>query len=380
MCEAPLRFPRTVGALVVLGFLLFFFWACVALPEAARRVCRELSLGPAWHGMFCLAGWLTVALTLAAALRGLSGRPRRALAILLFILLPAWGSVLNAEMDELCRRECAADAYRALASPEIYGLLVLHAATAVGYAISRRRVTDLPAKVEPWIVALLLVGLLLHVALAIQLADLVVGLLLFPLTLPLITPFALIVVFWRELARRLRAAGERARSPASLGPGLLRSPLVLGAHALIQGLWLGHPSAALDVFARTCTHAFSALPLEVARSSCGHYLCTIAARGHPSLVRPERLGVRRGEIIVVNRQLAIANAFEELLHVRWPRFGRAARRGYDRLAIPICGWIKSRWLADVLYLAMKPAEWLFYVALLALDPQSPETRIDAMYR
>ena len=82
----------------------------------------------------------------------------------------------------------------------------------------------------------------------------------------------------------------------------------------------------------------------------------------------------------MNRQLAVANAFEDLLHARWPRFGRTARACYDRLAIPVCRWITSRWLADLLYLAMKPAEWLFYLALLLFDRQSPETRIDRMYR
>jgi hypothetical protein len=320
------------------------------------------------------------AFALAAAVSQLSGKPRRALAILLFVMLPIWGLVLNNEMADRCRLECPAESYRALASPEVYGLLFLHLVTAGGYAISRRRSEDLPARVEPWIAALLLVGLLLQLVLAIQVVDLLAWLLLFPITLPLITPFALIVVFFRELVRRLRASGERVQSPVQLGPALLRSPIVLGAHALIQGLWLGHPTGALDVFARTCTHAFSTLPLEVAQSQCGHYLCTIAARGHPSLVRPERLGVRRGRVIVVNRQLAIANAFEDLLHARWPRFGRTARVCYDYLAIPICRWVKNRWLADIVYLAMKPAEWLFYLALLVFDQQSPEARVERMYR
>ena len=42
-------------------------------------------------------------------------------------------------------------------------------------------------------------------------------------------------------------------------------------------------------------------------------LCTVALRGHEKLVRPTRMGLRRGERIVVNRQLCVANAFEQLL-------------------------------------------------------------------
>jgi hypothetical protein len=220
---------------------------------------------------------------------------------------------LNAELTGQCQLDCPDGPYRALASPEVYGLLLLHGVTAGGYAISRRRAEDLPARVEPWIAALLLIGLLLNIALAIQFADLLPVLLFFPLTLPLVSPFSLSVLFWRELTRRLRASAQRAQSPVLLGPALLRSPLVIGAHALLQGLWRGHPSGALDVFARTCTHTFSALQLQLSHAQCGgHYLCTVAALGHPSLVRPERLGVRRGTVIVVNRQLAVANAFEDL--------------------------------------------------------------------
>jgi hypothetical protein len=82
----------------------------------------------------------------------------------------------------------------------------------------------------------------------------------------------------------------------------------------------------------------------------------------------------------VNRQLAVSNAFEDLLHERWPRFGRTTRRCYDRVGLPVSRYIRNRWLADVVYLLMKPFEWLFYLALLLLDPDDPERRIDDMYR
>lgn len=41
-----------------------------------------------------------------------------------------------------------------------------------------------------------------------------------------------------------------------------------------------------------------------------HYLCTVSLQGHRELVKPIRYGIRRGNRIVVNRQLCVANAFE----------------------------------------------------------------------
>jgi hypothetical protein len=383
MSEDPLRFPRLVGPLVTIAYLLVVATACVAAPALGKAACVALGLADACRGLFTVFGWLAIALGLAVVLRNLSGRPRRAVRVLVFLLLPIWGVIANHHMTAPCRLACPSEPYRALASPEVYGLLLLHVVAVGGYELSRRREHDMPARAEPWIVALLLCGVVLHVALAVQLLDLLPWLLFFPLSLPLLTPFLAVILFWRELARRLRAQAERVESAGrtKLLRGIFRLPFVLGAYALLLGFWRGHPQGALDVFARTCTHSLSRLPLELSSPQCGgHYLCTLAARGHPALVRPERLGIRRGRVIVVNRQLAVANAFEDLLHARWPRLGRTARTCYDRLAIPICRYIQPRWVASLVYLAMKPAEWLFYLALLAFDPHSPEARIDRMYR
>ena len=380
MSDPPLRFPKTAAVLVGLSYMLFFFWACVAVPELSKQASRALGAGEEVRSAMTGLGWLAVAAAVALALRYLSGQTRRAWVVLVLVLLPAWGLVLNGMMAGECQRECPDPPYRALAMPEVFGLYALHAASVLGYAISRRRAEDLPARSAPWVVALLLCGLVLHAAITVQFAGLVQYLLLLPFTLPLLTPVFSLILFWRELSRRLRHTAAQSAAPPELGGGLLRAPLLLGAHALIQALWRGHPTGALDAFARTCTHPLSALPLELARDHCGHYLCTVAACGHPWLVRPERLGERRGRVVVVNRQLAIANAFEELLHVRWPRFGRLARGSYDRLAVPVCRFIQRRWLADVVYVAMKPAEGLFYAALLLLDRSSPETRIERQYR
>ena len=109
-----------------------------------------------------------------------------------------------------------------------------------------------------------------------------------------------------------------------------------------------------------------------------HYLCTVSIRGHRRLVKPTRYGIRGGEKIVVNRQLCIANAFEELIMERTPRFHRMIRNFYDKYGYPISKLIRTAWLADLTYLIMKPLEWIFLIVLYLLD-NKPENRIARQY-
>ncbi|MCI7041786.1 MAG: hypothetical protein MR992_06620 [Lachnospiraceae bacterium] len=109
-----------------------------------------------------------------------------------------------------------------------------------------------------------------------------------------------------------------------------------------------------------------------------HYLCTVSLKGHRKLVKPIRYGMRRGEKIVVNRQLCVANAFEQLLEERTPRFHRAVRNFYDTYGYPVSKHIKSAWSADITYLIMKPLEWIFLVVLYLFD-EKPEDRICRQY-
>lgn len=109
-----------------------------------------------------------------------------------------------------------------------------------------------------------------------------------------------------------------------------------------------------------------------------HYLCTVAAGGHPKIVKPLRLGIRHGHEVVVNRQLCVANAFEQLLQERTPGFHRAVRNFYDRYGFPIARLIRSRYIADFIYVLMKPLEWIFLAALYLTDTH-PEDRIAVQY-
>lgn len=109
-----------------------------------------------------------------------------------------------------------------------------------------------------------------------------------------------------------------------------------------------------------------------------HYLCTVAAGGHENVVKPRRLGVRHGHWVIVNRQLCIANAFEQILEERTPRFHRHVRHFYDTYGFPIAKAIHSPYIADVIYFVMKPLEWLFLIVLYFCDVK-PENRIAVQY-
>ena len=90
------------------------------------------------------------------------------------------------------------------------------------------------------------------------------------------------------------------------------------------------------------------------------------------------MGLRWGEKIVVNRQLCVANAFEQLLEERTPRFHRGVRKFYDTYGYPISRHIRTPLTADITYLIMKPLE-LVFIAVLYLFDEKPEDRIARQY-
>ena len=111
----------------------------------------------------------------------------------------------------------------------------------------------------------------------------------------------------------------------------------------------------------------------------GHYLCTVAAGGHRKIVRPLRFGKRRGEKIIVNRQLLVSNAFEELLSEISPSLHRKIRLFYDTHGYPLSRLITTKFRADLVYILMKPLEW-FFVLTLYLLTTNPEERISRQYK
>lgn len=137
--------------------------------------------------------------------------------------------------------------------------------------------------------------------------------------------------------------------------------------------------APIKAFTDTADWTFSKQTPPPPTDYDGHYLCTVAAGGHSKIVKPLRLGTRRGETIVVNRQLCIANAFEEYIKEKFPGFHRIVRSGYDRYGYPISKHITNPYRADIVYFIMKPLEWLFLIFLYLADID-PEKRISRQYK
>ena len=86
-------------------------------------------------------------------------------------------------------------------------------------------------------------------------------------------------------------------------------------YASMYGNTASAADAPIKAFTDTADWTFSQQIPPPPMESSGHYLCTVAAGGHKKIVKPLRYGTRRGQTIVVNRQLCIANAFEEWIHV-----------------------------------------------------------------
>ena len=110
----------------------------------------------------------------------------------------------------------------------------------------------------------------------------------------------------------------------------------------------------------------------------GHYLCTVAALGDPKIVKPLRIGQRNGKQIIVNRQLLIANAFEEMVQDFSPKLHRIIRQNYDKYGYNISTKINTPHSSNITYMIMKPLEWLFLICLY-LFCNNPEQKINSQY-
>lgn len=133
------------------------------------------------------------------------------------------------------------------------------------------------------------------------------------------------------------------------------------------------------VFTETTTWHFSQETHPPYLDHQGHYLCTVAACGSSNIVKPLRLGNRHGQEIIVNRQLLIANAFEDLLMTKYPRTHKLIRRNYDKYGYPLSKDINTKLKSNLTYIVMKPLEWMFLIYIY-LNTERPEKLINEQYK
>jgi hypothetical protein len=136
--------------------------------------------------------------------------------------------------------------------------------------------------------------------------------------------------------------------------------------------------AIASVFTETTTWHFSQKTHPPFLDHKGHYLCTVAACGDPNIVKPIRLGMRHGKEIIVNRQLQIANAFEELICESSPALHKLVRGVYDKYGYPLSTKITTPKASNLTYWLMKPLEYFFLITLY-LFTSKPEEKIKRQY-
>ncbi len=95
----------------------------------------------------------------------------------------------------------------------------------------------------------------------------------------------------------------------------------------------------------------------------GCFIVTAAGRGHAAFVG-RHIGIERnGRSLLVNQQLLTFWQFEDRWRNFAPRSHRIFRSGYNRVGPVIAARIKSPWLADFVFLAIKPLELLAKITM-----------------
>jgi hypothetical protein len=94
----------------------------------------------------------------------------------------------------------------------------------------------------------------------------------------------------------------------------------------------------------------------------GCFIVTAAGHGHAAFVGTHIEIERNGHRVLVNQQLITFWQFENLWRNFAPRSHRIFRSGYNRVGPIIAARIKSPWLADFVYFAIKPLELIAKLA------------------
>jgi hypothetical protein len=201
-------------------------------------------------------------------------------------------------------------------------------ATAALYALEIRRVENRSA---PWIVVGIFVGAIIS-SICFVFGVVCIGFKGDPFFFWwLLVPFYVAVWYSGRAVQLIRASGFDFRAP--LISFAFSLPFWLASWLWSRSLYTSLPDKGPDCF-----------------------IVTAAGRGHATFVgRHIRIG-RNGRSRLVNQQLITFWQFENLWRHFAPRSHHIFRRAYNRVGPVIAARIKSPWLADLTYLAIKPLE------------------------
>lgn len=269
-------------------------------------------------------------------------------------------------------------------------LITVFAVAIVGYLILRFwKIHQLPPLVSVLAIGALYLGASLCVVWIIQIIKHDYLLCLFPLNLVMIFAKVIkeVIHDWHSLSHELPIGKARLilffhnllyKAQHWTWIGFLVALPLLGILIAVLTLFGQAPDSIIQAWTETSDWTLSQQVAPQNIHMDMHYLCTVAAGGHKKVVKPLRVGKRHGHRVLVNRQLCVANAFEQLLEERIPRIHRVLRNFYDKYGYPIAKHIHSPYAADLVWFLMKPLEWFFLIVLYLFD-RKPENRIAVQY-
>jgi hypothetical protein len=240
----------------------------------------------------------------------------------------------------------------------------------------------------------LLLGVALNIIISVHVGEMywLIGNMpiIFLFVLQLVKNHSVFLATNRQHIQDASAPFEKIAWKILLLPILLKMPilLVLSLPVLIVItsillLFGQKPDAVVKAFTDTYYHGFSQLDYMCKNADCGgdHFLCSVAAQGHSGIVKPIRYGERNNHQIICNRQLLIANAFEELVAEKMPKLHTLIRNNYNKVGDVVHKYyyiFQNKLVADFIYILMKPLEFIFIITLYTFDIQ-PENRIGRQY-
>ena len=90
----------------------------------------------------------------------------------------------------------------------------------------------------------------------------------------------------------------------------------------------------------------------------GCFVVTAAGRGHRRFVGPFFETEHDGQLQLAHAQLMALWEFEKKWEQKFPHSHRIFRSVYNCVGPRIASRIRSTWMADVVYVAIKPVEWM----------------------
>lgn len=272
----------------------------------------------------------------------------------------------------------------------IYILILL---SILSFVVLRIKKTNLAPLIIVFLMSLINIGLPLFIALIIQTTIIHIDFISFYMIMFVINYFICTTRLYKQIINEYRSENENnfynnklliilskilRNSKNWSFLSLLISIPVLITIILILTLFGQQIDSIIKAFTETSDWKFSQEISPPSYEPNGHYLCTVALIGHKNIVKPIRMGIRGRKKIPVNRQLCIANAFEQIIEERMPSLHKFIRKNYDKYGYPLSKHITTPFRGDLIYLIMKPLEWFFLIILYCVE-KKPENKISSQY-